>query len=87
MRCPHCSRPISSRFVERWAQIIDCMKDGRELDRIHKVIVGAIKQAIDAHGPITRTMITSAAKRVHTNLKNYAKQVTDDEQRRQGTSQ
>lgn len=34
------------------------------LDRIERVIVGALKSAIDAHGPITLELIGSAAKRI-----------------------
>jgi len=31
---------------------------------IHKIVVGALKNAIDAHGPITKDLTGSAAKRI-----------------------
>lgn len=40
---------------------------------IEKEIVGALKNAIDSHGPITRVNVHSAAKRVYKALGNLAK--------------
>lgn len=35
-----------------------------ELDRITRVVSGALKSTIDAHGPITEKFISSASKRL-----------------------
>lgn len=32
--------------------------------RIHKIVVGGLREAIRAHGPITKILVGSAAKRI-----------------------
>ena len=44
---------------------------------IEKEIVGALKCAMDSHGPITRENVNSAAKRVYKALNNLAKRRRD----------
>jgi len=45
---------------------IDKLKRGKSLEL--KRINGALKQTIDAHGPITKVLIGSASKRIHGSL-------------------
>lgn len=40
---------------------------------LHPVVVGALKDAINAHGPITRENIGSAAKRIVSQVEGYYK--------------
>ncbi len=49
------------------SEIIDLNARGT----LEKKIVGALKMAIDAHGPITRLNISSAAHRVITAIKEH----------------
>jgi len=47
---------------------------------IEKEIVGALKNAIHSHGPVTLDNVNSAAKRVYKTLSNLAKRQRDNEQ-------
>jgi len=40
------------------------MRNGDERKRIHKIVVGALRETIRAHGVIDRLLIGSAAKRI-----------------------
>lgn len=40
------------------------MKQQKEKQKIHKIIVGALKETIRVHGPIYPALIGSAAKRI-----------------------
>ena len=52
----------------------------KALDRITgRTVTGALKSAIDAHGPIDKTIITSAAKRILGALNNTAAAYPADE--------
>lgn len=42
---------------------------GLSRSQLERQVCGALKQAIDAHGPITRENVSSAAKRVVSMLK------------------
>lgn len=48
-------------------------EDGKEHQRLLKVINGALKSAIHDHGPITKEMMGSASKRVVGALKSLEK--------------
>lgn len=39
-----------------------------ELDRIMRMVSGALKDTINAHGPVTKKLIPSAAKRISNQL-------------------
>ena len=39
-------------------------KDKTEKQRINKIVVGGLREAIRAHGPITKLLVGSAAKRI-----------------------
>lgn len=43
-------------------------KELEELERITRMVTGALKDTINAHGPITKTLIPSAAKRISNQL-------------------
>jgi len=39
-------------------------QEQKERDRIHRIVLGALRETIRAHGPITKLLIGSAAKRI-----------------------
>jgi len=49
----------------------------RNRSEIEREIVGALKSAMDAHGPITPANVNSAAKRVYKTLGSLAKRQRD----------
>lgn len=60
----------------KWAEVAVELKDGINLNRrgeLEKAIVGSLKSCIDAHGPITRLNVSSAAKRVIGTIKQWNK--------------
>ena len=42
-----------------------------ENKKLHKFIIGAIKETVDRHGTITRELIGSAAKRIYMHIASY----------------
>ena len=82
MECPHCNKPISTRFLKKWDEILNLMDQGRRSVTLHRVIAGGLRQAIHDHGPITPEWIGSATKRVYVNLRNYRRQILRDEKDR-----
>jgi hypothetical protein len=53
-----------------WRPIDEPPCPGKDVDPRERAIVGALRSAIEAHGPITAEHIGSAAKRILGNLKN-----------------
>jgi len=39
-------------------------KGSSERHKVHKAVIGGLREAIKAHGPITKVLIGSAAKRI-----------------------
>jgi hypothetical protein len=48
-----------------------------QMDELTREVAGALKQTIDAHGPITEIHIGSAAKRIATAIREAAKRERD----------
>lgn len=59
--------------VRRWQAKAGGLLDLSDRGRVESSIAGALKMAVDAHGPITRANVSSAAKRVVSNLKGIAR--------------
>jgi hypothetical protein len=53
-----------------WRPLAEPPCPGKDVDPRERAIVGALRSAIEAHGPITAEHIGSAAKRILGNLKN-----------------
>ena len=51
-------------------------KEKTEKQRLHRIIVGGLRETIRAHGPITKLLIGSAAKRISGTI--LAKEKDDD---------
>lgn len=51
-------------------------KKRTEKQRVNKIVIGGLREAIRAHGPITKLLIGSAAKRITGTL--IAKKETED---------
>ena len=87
--CPVCGKFVADNWYIRHlkekhpvkirTRILSEVKMGDIIDlqdrpQIERIVVGAIKSAINEHGPITIYNCSSAAKRIVGQLKEYAKQ-------------
>lgn len=50
--------------------VAEFLSDRRQADRLHRLVQSGVKECIAAHGPVTRALVPSAAKRITRNIRN-----------------